>query len=38
MGEGMEEIAVGKLNDIADGDYKIFAVEELEDGIFRTGS
>jgi len=34
----MEEIAVGKLNDIADGDYKIFAVEELEVGIFRTGS
>src|SRR6202034_4378674 len=34
----MEEIAIGKLNDIADGDYKIFAVEELEVGIFRTGS
>jgi nitrite reductase/ring-hydroxylating ferredoxin subunit len=34
----MEEIAVGKLNDIADGDYKIFAVEQLEVGIFRTGS
>jgi hypothetical protein len=34
----MEEIAVGKLNDIADGDYKIFAVEELEVGIFRNGS
>jgi nitrite reductase/ring-hydroxylating ferredoxin subunit len=36
--EAMEEIAIGKLNDIADGDYKIFAVEELEVGIFRTGS
>jgi nitrite reductase/ring-hydroxylating ferredoxin subunit len=34
----MEEIAIGKLNDIADCDYKIFAVEELEVGIFRTGS
>src|ERR1700751_2460046 len=34
----MEEIAVGKLADIAEGDYRIFAVEELEVGIFRTGS
>ena len=34
----MEEIAVGKLTDIADGDYRIFAVEELEVGIFRNGS
>ena len=35
----MEEVSVGKLNDIADGDYKIFAVDEaLEVGIFRTGS
>ena len=34
----MDEIAVGKLTDIADGDYRIFAVEELEVGIFRTGS
>ena len=34
----MEEIAVGKLADIADGDYRIFAVEELEVGIFRNGS
>ena len=24
--------------DIADGDYRVFAVEELEVGIFRTGS
>jgi hypothetical protein len=34
----MDEIAVGKLTDIADGDYRVFAVEELEVGIFRTGS
>ena len=34
----MDEIAVGKLTEIADGDYRVFAVEELEVGIFRTGS
>ena len=34
----MQDIAVGKLTDIADGDYRIFAVEHLEVGIFRTGS
>jgi nitrite reductase/ring-hydroxylating ferredoxin subunit len=34
----MEEIAVGRLADIADGDYRIFAIEELEVGIFRNGS
>ena len=34
----MEEVSVGKLTDIADGDYRVFAVEELEVGIFRTGS
>jgi nitrite reductase/ring-hydroxylating ferredoxin subunit len=34
----MDEIAVGKLTDIPDGDYRIFAVEQLEVGIFRTGS
>ena len=28
----MEEIAVGKLTDIADGDYRIFAVEQTEVG------
>src|SRR4029077_4993061 len=34
----MDEVAIGKLTDIADGDYRVFAVEELEVGIFRTGS
>ena len=34
----MEEVSVAKLTDIADGDYRVFAVEELEVGIFRTGS
>jgi len=34
----MEEVSVAKLADIADGDYRVFAVEELEVGIFRTGS
>ena len=34
----MDEVSVGKLTDIADGDYRVFAVEELEVGIFRTGS
>jgi nitrite reductase (NADH) small subunit len=33
----MDEIAVGKLSDIPDGDYRIFAVDELEVGIFRSG-
>jgi nitrite reductase (NADH) small subunit len=34
----MEEVAVGQLADIADGDYRIFALEKIEVGIFRTGS
>jgi nitrite reductase (NADH) small subunit len=34
----MEDIAVGKLTDIADGDYRVFALEGIEVGIFRTGS
>jgi nitrite reductase/ring-hydroxylating ferredoxin subunit len=34
----MDEIAVGKLADIPDGDYRIFSVDQLEVGIFRTGS
>jgi len=35
----MEEVSVGKLTDIADGDYRVFSVDEaLEVGIFRTGS
>ena len=34
----MDEVAVGKLSDIADGDYRIFSVEQLEVGIFRNGS
>jgi len=34
----MDEVAVGKLADIDDGDYRVFALEEIEVGIFRTGS
>jgi nitrite reductase (NADH) small subunit len=34
----MEEFAVAKLADIADGDYRVFALEEIEVGIFRTGN
>src|SRR6202167_612628 len=34
----MDEVAVGKLSDIADGDYRIFSVDQLEVGIFRNGS
>jgi nitrite reductase/ring-hydroxylating ferredoxin subunit len=35
----MEDVAVGKLSDIPDGDYRVFAIDEgLEVGIFRTGS
>ena len=34
----MEEVAVGQLADIADGDYRIFELEKIEVGIFRTGS
>jgi nitrite reductase/ring-hydroxylating ferredoxin subunit len=34
----MDEVSVGKLTDIADGDYRVFALESLEVGIFRTGS
>jgi len=34
----MEEIAIGKLSDIADGDYRIVSVDQLEVGIFRNGS
>src|SRR5690242_4545718 len=34
----MQEVQIGKLADIADGDYRVFAVDRLEVGIFRTGS
>jgi nitrite reductase/ring-hydroxylating ferredoxin subunit len=33
----MEEIAVAKLTDVPDGDYRIFALDALEVGIFRVG-
>jgi len=33
----MDEIAVGAFNDLADGDYRIFAIEATEVGIFRIG-
>lgn len=34
----MDEIVIAKLNDIADGDYRVFALDDFEVGIFRTGS
>ena len=34
----MDEVAIAKLNDIPDGDYRVFALEGLEVGLFRTGS
>ena len=34
----MGEVSVAKLTDIADGDYRIFAFDNIEVGIFRTGS
>ena len=34
----MDEVAIAKLNDIPDGDYRVFALEGLEVGVFRTGS
>ena len=32
-----DEVAVGALTDIADGDYRIFALETVEVGVFRVG-
>jgi len=32
-----DEVAVGALTDIADGDYRIFAIETVEVGVFRVG-
>ena len=34
----MQEVQIGKLTDIADGDYRIYALANIEVGIFRTGS
>ena len=34
----MGEVSVAKLTDIADGDYRIFAFDNIEVGIFRAGS
>jgi nitrite reductase (NADH) small subunit len=33
----MEEVAVAHLSDLADGDYKVFAVDTFEVGVFRVG-
>jgi nitrite reductase (NADH) small subunit len=33
----MDEVAVGALEDWADGDHRIFSIDELEVGIFRIG-
>ena len=33
----MSEIAVAKLSDVPDGDYKIYALDTLEVGVFRVG-
>jgi nitrite reductase (NADH) small subunit len=37
MEKSMEEVAVGRFAEIADGDYKVFAVDEFEVGVFRIG-
>jgi nitrite reductase (NADH) small subunit len=31
------EVAVGALADLADGDYRILAIEDIEVGVFRVG-
>jgi nitrite reductase/ring-hydroxylating ferredoxin subunit len=33
----MSEVAVGKLSDLPDGDYRIFSLDTIEVGIFRLG-
>jgi nitrite reductase (NADH) small subunit len=33
----MEEVAVGRFAELADGDYKVFAVDAFEVGVFRIG-
>jgi len=37
MEKTMEEVAVGRLAELADGDYKVFAVDAFEVGVFRVG-
>ena len=32
-----DEVAVGALADLADGDHRIFAIEDIEVGVFRVG-
>jgi nitrite reductase (NADH) small subunit len=33
----MDEVAVGKLSDLPDGDHRIFSLDTIEVGIFRLG-
>jgi len=33
----MDEVAVGRLAELPDGDYKVFAVDAFEVGVFRVG-
>ena len=33
----MTEVMVGRCSDLADGDYRVVAVGELEVGVFRLG-
>jgi nitrite reductase/ring-hydroxylating ferredoxin subunit len=33
----VEEVSVGRFADLADGDYKVFALDEFEVGVFRIG-
>ena len=33
----MDEVAVGRLAELGDGDYKVFAVDAFEVGVFRVG-
>lgn len=33
----MEEVAIGRLAELADGDYRVYAVDGFEVGVFRVG-
>jgi nitrite reductase (NADH) small subunit len=37
MEKTMDEVAVGRLAELADGDYRVFAVDTFEVGVFRVG-
>ena len=37
MGSGMNEVMIGELSELADGDYRILRVDDFEFGVFRQG-